>query len=75
LLEVDPTTGYAILAGNYRIGNVALPTAAADAATKGYVDSYVAAATSSIPGLWGGTTSGNIWNLNSGNVGEGRYQN
>lgn len=71
LLEITPSSGYALLAGNYKIGNVGLPTAAADAATKGYVDSYVAAATSSIPGLWGGSLTGNIWNLNSGNVGIG----
>lgn len=40
-LEVIPSSGYAILAGNYKIGNVALPTDNADAATKGYVDSIV----------------------------------
>lgn len=67
-LEVVPSTGYSILAGNYKIGNVALPTANADAATKGYVDSVVSSATSSIT-LWGGTTGGNIWSLNTGNVG------
>ncbi len=69
-LEVVPASGYSILAGSYKIGNVALPTADADAATKGYVDSTIASATSSIT-LWGGTTGGNIWNLNSGNVGIG----
>ncbi len=69
-LEVVPASGYSILAGNYKIGNVALPTADADAATKGYVDSTIASATSSIA-LWGGTTAGNVWNLNSGNVGIG----
>jgi hypothetical protein len=69
-LEVVPSTGYSILAGNYKIGNVALPTVDSDAATKGYVDSTIASATSSIT-LWGGTTAGSIWNLNSGNVGIG----
>ncbi len=70
-LEVIPASGYAILAGNYKIGNVALPTAAADAATKGYVDSFVATATSSLTSVWGGTLGGHIWNANSGNVGIG----
>jgi len=69
-LEVVPTSGYSILAGSLKLGNVALPTADADAATKGYIDSSLASATSSIT-LWGGTTGGNIWNLNSGNVGIG----
>ncbi len=70
-LEVVPTSGYSILAGNFKIGNVALPTADSDAATKGYVDSFVASATSSMSTLWGGLIGGNIWNLNSGNVGIG----
>ena len=70
-LELAPVSGYSILAGNFKIGNVALPTTDADAATKGYVDSVVASATSSISNLWGGTTGGNIWSLNSGNVGIG----
>jgi len=69
-LEVVPTSAYSILAGNFKIGNVALPTADSDAATKGYVDSFVASATSSIS-LWDGSTAGNIWSLNSGNVGIG----
>jgi len=70
-LEVVPASGYSILAGNFKIGNVALPTADSDAATKGYVDSFVASATSSISTLWDGSTAGNIWSLNSGNVGIG----
>ncbi len=75
-LEIAPASGnYALLAGSYKIGNVALPTVDADAATKGYVDSFVnssiATATGSIAVLWGGTTGGNVWSLNSGNVGVG----
>ncbi len=70
-LEVVPTSGYSILAGSFKIGNVALPTADSDAATKGYVDSFVASATTSMGTLWGGTVGGNIWNLNSGNIGIG----
>jgi hypothetical protein len=70
-LSVVPASGYSILAGSFKIGNVALPTEDADAATKGYVDSFVASATSSISNLWGGNVVGNIWNLNSGNVGIG----
>jgi microcystin-dependent protein len=75
-LEIIPSAGnYALLAGNYKIGNVALPTVDADAATKGYVDSFVASsiatATGSIATLWGGATGANIWSLNSGNVGIG----
>ena len=71
LLSVAPASGYAILAGNYKIGNVALPTADADAATKGYVDSTVASATSSLSGLPAGTTGqtlrhdGSDWIANS----------
>jgi hypothetical protein len=70
-LSVVPASGYSILAGSFKIGNVALPTEDADAATKGYVDSFVASATSSISNLWGGNVTGNIWSLNSGNVGIG----
>ncbi|MFA6194804.1 MAG: hypothetical protein WC719_03625 [Patescibacteria group bacterium] len=70
-LEVVPASGYSVLAGNFKIGNVALPTVDSDAATKGYVDSFVASATSSISTLWGGLIGGNIWSLNSGNVGIG----
>ncbi len=71
-LDVLPATGYSILAGNFKIGSVALPTADGDVATKGYVDSVISSATSSITTLWGGTTDGTIWNLNSGNVGIGK---
>jgi hypothetical protein len=70
-LEIIPTSGYSILAGNFKIGNVAMPTADADAATKGYVDSVISSATSSLESFWGGTATGNIWSLNSGNVGIG----
>lgn len=57
---------YAIDAGGYRIGNIGLPTANSDAATKAYVDGLGTGGT-----LWNGTTTGNIWNVNSGNVGIG----
>jgi hypothetical protein len=69
-LEVLPATGYSILAGSFKIGNVALPTADADAATKGYIDSVLSymASTST---FWDGSMTGNIWSLNSGNVGIG----
>ena len=71
-LEVISSSGNtSILAGLKRIGNVDLPFDIADAATKGYVDSLVSTATGSITTLWGGTTSGNIWSLNSGFVGIG----
>lgn len=70
-LEVVPASGYSILAGNFKIGNVALPTADSDAATKGYVDSFVASATSSLEAFWGGSIGSNIWSLNSGLVGIG----
>lgn len=69
-LMVVPTSGYAINTGGFKIGNVGVPTANADAATKGYVDSTIASATSS-SALWGGSISGNIRSLNSGNVGIG----
>ncbi|MDP3836735.1 MAG: hypothetical protein Q8Q67_01405, partial [bacterium] len=49
---------------------VATPILGPHAATKSYVDSTIATATSSIT-LWGGTAGGNIWSLNSGNVGIG----
>lgn len=64
-LEVVPASGYSILAGNYRIGNVALPTVDADAATKGYVDAAISLATSSVSsiasfvGVTAATYSGN----------------
>jgi hypothetical protein len=69
-LEVLPATGYSILAGSFKIGNVALPTEDADAATKGYIDSALSymASTST---FWDGSMTGNIWSLNSGNVGIG----
>ncbi|MFA5109413.1 MAG: hypothetical protein WC458_02635 [Patescibacteria group bacterium] len=67
-LEVVSASGNAsILAGLKRIGNVDLPFDVTDAATKGYVDSVSASSSS----LWGGATVGNIWSLNSGNVGIG----
>ncbi len=62
---------YSIDAGNNRIGNVAAPVNATDAVNRTYLDSAIATATSSISTLWGGTTGGNVWNLNSGNVGIG----
>ncbi|MFA5886351.1 MAG: hypothetical protein WC863_01070 [Patescibacteria group bacterium] len=68
-LEVAAASGYSILAGSQKIGNVALPTAVSDAATKGYVDSSFAPGGSN--SLWNGTSTGNIWNMNSGNVGIG----
>ena len=37
----------------------------------GLVKSLIGSATSSMGTLWGGTTGGNIWNLNSGNIGIG----
>jgi hypothetical protein len=70
-LSVVPASGYAILAGTFRIGNVASPLFDDDAATKGYVDSALSSATSSMSNLWSGSLSGNIWNGNSGNVGVG----
>ena len=71
-LEVVAASGNSsILAGLKRIGNVDVPYDITDAATKGYVDSYVATATGTISTLWGGTTGGDIWSLNSGNVGIG----
>ena len=69
MLEVVPVSGYAILAGNQRIGNVALPILAADVATKGYVDSYVASSTGAT--FWDGSLTGGIYNMNTGNVGVG----
>ncbi len=50
---------------------VSAPILGPHAATKSYVDSTIASATSSIATLWGGTIGGNVWNLNSGNVGIG----
>ncbi|MFA5886350.1 MAG: hypothetical protein WC863_01065 [Patescibacteria group bacterium] len=69
-LEVAASSGYSILGGNQKIGNVASPTANSDVATLGWVNSAISSATGSIT-LWGGTTGGNIWSLNSGNVGIG----
>ncbi|PKM89321.1 hypothetical protein CVU83_00195 [Candidatus Falkowbacteria bacterium HGW-Falkowbacteria-2] len=62
---------YSIDAGNFRVGNVAAAVSPLDAVNKSYMDSAIATATSSLISLWGGSTSGNIWNLNSGNVGVG----
>ncbi|MFA5886354.1 MAG: tail fiber domain-containing protein [Patescibacteria group bacterium] len=69
-LEVvdNAVVSYSILADDKRIGNVSLPSLASDAATKGYVDSAIPLTAS----LWNGTTTGNIWNANSGNVGIGK---
>jgi hypothetical protein len=64
-LQVIPASGYAIDAGNYKIGNLAVPTASNDAVTKAYVDSTGANT------LWGGTAAGNAWSNNSGNIGIG----
>lgn len=50
---------------------VGAPILGPQAATKSYVDSTIASATSSIATLWGGAIGGNVWNLNSGNVGIG----
>ena len=64
-LEVAPTTGYAMLAGNYRISNVATPTSDSDVATMGWVNSalsgmsgiakYVGMTTSTYTGSNSGT--------------------
>jgi len=48
--------------------SVGTPTSTTHATTKAYVDAAIAAAGDS---LWGGEPSGNIWNLNSGNIGIG----
>ncbi len=64
-------TNYTLDAGNYRVGNIAAPVMSRDAVNKSYLDSAILAATSSISTLWGGTTGGNVWSLNSGNVGIG----
>lgn len=69
-LTVVGSGSYSIDAGNFRVGNVASPVSNLDAANKSYVDSVLAAATSTLT-LWGGTVGGNVWNLNSGNVGIG----
>ncbi len=71
-LEIIPSSGYSILAGGFKMGNVALPTLDGDVATKGYVDSIVSASASSTA-LWGGTLDGNIWNgtAGAGSVGIG----
>ena len=67
-------TGIAAPAGSSGTGhNYTSTYVAADSyalTNVGYVNSLIGAATSSIT-LWGGTTSGNVWNLNSGNVGIG----
>ena len=66
----DATNNYTIDAGNYRIGNVGTPTISSDAATKSYVDSLISSSTGAIA-FWGGEMGGNLWNLNTGNVGIG----
>jgi hypothetical protein len=68
-LEIGNAGTYSILAGNARIGNVATPFSATDAATKGYVDGLTGASAN----FWGGTKNGNIWNGDAGvgNVGIG----
>ena len=70
-LEIGGAGTYSILASNARIGNVATPFAATDAATKGYVDGAFAPGGSS--SLWSGTKDGTIWNGTAGlgNVGIG----
>jgi len=45
-LEVAANGSYSIFAGNAKIGNLADPTISTDAATKNYVDSMIASATS-----------------------------
>jgi len=66
-LTVVGSGNYSIDASSYKIGNVATPTVATDAANKGYVDSAIPAS------LWSGTLNGNIWNgaAGAGNVGIG----
>jgi hypothetical protein len=67
-LEVSASSGYSILAGNQKIGNVSIPTAASDVATMGWVESVLAPVafasyTTSTPvtysGSQGGYTGGN----------------
>jgi hypothetical protein len=71
-LEIGGAGTYSILASNARIGNVATPFSATDAATKGYVDGAFAPGGSS--SLWSGTKDGTIWNgaAGVGNVGIGK---
>jgi hypothetical protein len=68
-LSVVPASGYAILAGDFRIGNVALPVFETDAATKGYVDAvtFGTSTTSGFLPLAGGTMAGAI-NMGSQNI-------
>ena len=63
-LSIVPSTGYAILAGNYKIGNVAAPTADSDVVTLGWINSAlssinaVAIYATSTPATYAGSQSG-----------------
>lgn len=71
-LVINSGVGYAIDAGNNLIRMNAVPIVNADVVNLGYLKDALQNATSSITNLWGGTTGGNIWNLNTlGNVGIG----
>ena len=72
-LTIVPTGGYAISAGNYKIGSVAAPTLSADAATKGYVDAALhnpvtVAAVGSTPNANGLTLTTQALNLQPANA-------
>ena len=49
---------------------VGAPVLNTHAATKNYVDSQISSSTGAIA-FWGGSLGGNLWNLNSGNIGIG----
>jgi len=66
-LEILPSTGYSILAGNFKIGNVALPTADADVVTKGYIDSVLGTSSALYLPISGGTMTGAI-NMGNNNI-------
>jgi hypothetical protein len=70
-LSVVPASGYAILAGLFKIGNVDYPMFEDDAATKGYVDAALSVATSTMTSIssFVGVTSATFSGNNSGNAG------
>ncbi len=69
-LDIASSTGIQIDVRGGRITNLNSPIDSTDAVPRFYVDNNFAPISGGAS-LWGGTTTGAIWNLNSGNVGIG----